>query len=151
MITITSPITRGQFKAYYALRYKVLCEPSGHPKGTEKDDYEPISEHFMALNESGEIIGVVKLFEKTPGVGQLSHLAIAPEYQRQGLGRRMMEYVEQRAAAKGYKTLGAMCRLTATTFFEKLGYHIAELPSMHDLLGKSGTTHAVWVEKQISK
>jgi N-acetylglutamate synthase-like GNAT family acetyltransferase len=149
MITILSPTTREQFKAYYALRYKVLSEPLGHPKGTEKDDYEPISEHFMALNETGEIIGVVKLFEKTPGIGQLSHLAVAPDYQHQGFGRRLMEHVEQRAVANGYKALGAMCKVTATSYFEKLGYHIAELPSLHDLLGKSGTTHTVWVEKKI--
>jgi N-acetylglutamate synthase-like GNAT family acetyltransferase len=149
MITITSPTTREQFKAYYALRYKVLSEPLGHPKGTEKDDYEPISEHFMALNESGEIVGVVKLFEKAPGIGQISHLAVAPEHQRQSVGRTLMEHVEQREAEKGYKTLGAMCKVTATAYFEKLGYHIAELPSLHDLLGKSGTTHTVWVEKKI--
>ncbi len=56
--------TREDFKAYYALRYRVLREPWGYPKGTEKDDYEPISEHFMAVNEKGEVAGVVKLYEK---------------------------------------------------------------------------------------
>ncbi len=41
MYTIKTPSTHDEFKAYYALRYKVLSEPWGHPKGTEKDDLNP--------------------------------------------------------------------------------------------------------------
>ena len=69
MYTIKTPTTRDDFKAYYALRYKVLREPLGYPKGTEKDDYEPISEHFMAVNEKGEVVGVVKLYREKRGRG----------------------------------------------------------------------------------
>jgi N-acetylglutamate synthase-like GNAT family acetyltransferase len=144
MITISTPTTKEQFKAYYALRYKVLREPGGHPKGTEKDDYEPISDHFMALNEAGEIVGAVKLYEKAPGVGHLSHLVVAPDYQHKGIGRLLLEHVEQRAKEKGYKTLGAMSRITATAYFEKFGFKIAELPTLH-----LGTIHLVWMEKNI--
>ena len=43
MFTIKTPTTHDNFKAYYALRHKVLSEPWGDPKGTEKDDYEPIT------------------------------------------------------------------------------------------------------------
>ena len=65
MIKIISPKSREDYKAYYDLRYKVLREPWGMQRGTEKDDYEPISEHYMAVEEtSGELVGVVKLFEK---------------------------------------------------------------------------------------
>ena len=144
MITIKTPTTKEQFKAYYALRYKVLREPGGHPKGTEKDDYEPISDHFMAVNEAGEIVGAVKLYEKAPGVGHLSHLVVSPDYQHKGIGRLLMEHVEQRAKEKGYKTLGAMSRVTATAYFEKFGFKITELPTLH-----LGTIHLVWMEKNI--
>jgi GNAT superfamily N-acetyltransferase len=146
MITITSPTTKAQFKAYYALRYRVLREPGGHPKGTEKDDYEPISEHFMAVSETGEIVGVAKLFEKSAGVGHLSHMVVAPEQQHKGIGRMLMEQVEKRAREKGYTTLGTMSRLTATAFFEKHGFKIAELPTLH-----LGTIHLVWMEKDITQ
>ena len=62
----------------------------------------------------------------------------------------LMERVEQRAREKGYKALGAHSRANATGYFEKLGYHITELPGLQDLLGKSGTTHLVWLEKKIA-
>ena len=145
MPVIKTPITREDFKAYYALRYKVLREPWGHPKGTEKDDYEAISEHFMAVDENtSEVLGVIKLFEKTPGVGQASHLAVANEHQRKGVGKFLIEVVENRARERGFKTLGAMARVNATAYFEKYGYHVAGLPVPH-----LGTTHLVWVEKEL--
>jgi len=145
MPVIKTPTTREEFKAYYALRYKVLREPWGHPKGTEKDDYEPISEHFMAVDEkTGEVLGVIKLYEKAPGVGNISHLAVATAHQHKGTGRFLVEAAENRAREHGFKTLGAMARVTATAYFEKHGYHIAGIPTLH-----LGTTHLVWMEKEL--
>jgi N-acetylglutamate synthase-like GNAT family acetyltransferase len=145
MFTVKTPKTHDDFKAYYALRYKVLSEPWGYPKGTEKDDYEPISEHFMAVNEKDEVVGVVKLYEKDDEVGHISHLAVAPEYQRKGIGRLLLETVEQRAHARGFHTLGTMARVTATGYFEKYGFRIVGMPTPH-----IGTTHFVWMEKELT-
>lgn len=146
MITIKQPKTADDFKAYYALRYRVLSEPWGHPKGTEKDDYEPISEHFMAVNEKDEVLGVIKLYEKGEQVAHVSHLAIAPEYQHQGIGRLLLETVEQRAHALGLHTLGTMARATATSYFEKYGFHVAGMPTLH-----IGTNPFVWMEKPLDE
>ena len=145
MYKIKTPKTREDFKAYYALRYKVLHEPWGHPKGTEKDDYEPISDHFMAVNEKGEIVGVAKLYEKEEGVGHVSHLAVAPDCQRQGVGHLLMEAVEKRARKRGFTTIGTMARVTATSYFERAGFRIVGIPSPH-----LGTIHLVWMEKPLS-
>lgn len=145
MITIKTPATRKDFKAYYALRYKVLREPWGHPKGTEKDDYEPISEHFMAVDDTThEVVGVIKLFEREPNVGNFSHLAIATEHQNQGIGKLLLETVEKRGREHGYKTFGTMSRVTATSYFEKRGYRVAGMPSPH-----LGTIHLIWMEKEL--
>ena len=144
MIIIKTPSSREEFKAYYAMRYKVISEPWGHPKGTEKDDYEPISEHFMAVNESGEVVGVVKLFEKSPGVGHFSHLAVDPKHQRKGIGHLLLESVEKRARERGFKLLGAIARVNATAYFEKSGYHISGMPAPH-----LGTNLSVWMEKEL--
>lgn len=146
MPIVKTPKTREDFKAYYAVRYKVLREPWGHPKGTEKDDYEPISEHFMAVDEkTSEVLGVVKLFEKEPGIGQVSHLAVAKEYQHKGIGKFLIDVVEDRARERGFKILGAMARVTATSYFERHGYHVAGIPAPH-----LGTIHLVWMEKELT-
>ena len=145
MYTIKIPKTRDDFKAYYALRYKILREPWGHPKGTEKDDYEPISEHFMAVNEKGDVVGAVKLYEKSGGVGYISHLVVAAEHQHKGIGRLLLDTVEQRARERGFKVIGTMARVTSTAYFERYGFRIVGIPTPH-----IGTTHLVWMEKALS-
>ena len=145
MYTIKTPGTHDEFKAYYALRYKVLSEPWGHAKGTEKDDFEPISEHFMAVDEKGEIVGVAKLYEKSDGVGYVSHLAVAAAHQHQDVGQLLLKAVELRARARGFHTLGTMERINETSYFEKCGFHIAGVPSPH-----LGITHLVWLEKALT-
>lgn len=145
MYTIKSPETRDDFKAYYALRYRVLREPLGYPKGTEKDDYEPISEHFMAVDEKGEVVGVVKLYEKGEGVGHISHLAVAPEYQHKGIGHLLLTTVEERARERGFTSLGTTARTTATAYFEQAGFRVTGIPTAHP-----GMTHLVWMEKSLT-
>ena len=145
MYTIKTPKSRDDFKAYYALRYRVLREPFGYPKGTEKDDYEPISEHFMAISENGEVVGVAKLYEKAEGVGHVSHLAVAPDYQHKGIGHLLLQNMEQRAREKGFKIIGTTARTTASAYFERFGFRIVGIPTPH-----LGTTHLVWMEKFLS-
>lgn len=143
MIEITSPKTKEEFKAYYALRFRILREPLGQHRGSEKDDYEPISHHFMAIDtDTREIVGVVKLFEKESGVGQFSHIAVAEEYQHKGIGRMLIETVEKKARELGYTRLGTLTRLTATGFYERCGYQPIGITGV--LFGK---LQMMWMEK----
>lgn len=145
MITVKIPQTRDDFKAYYDLRYRVLRAPWGQPKDTEKDDYEPISQHFMAVDdENGKVVGVIKMFEKTNEVGWVSHLAIDPEYQKKGVGRLLMDTVEQAAREKGYQVIGCMSRLNTTAYFERMGFKTAGLPTNY-----FATTQVLWMEKEL--
>ncbi|HPH97761.1 MAG TPA: GNAT family N-acetyltransferase [Anaerolineaceae bacterium] len=144
MITIRPPQTKEDFKGYYALRFEVLRHQYGLAKGTEKDDYEPISQHFMAVDEKGQIVGVVKLFEKEPGVAQFSHMAVKPEFQRQGIGHMLLETVEKKARELGFKKIGTMTRLTATNFYEKCGYHVVGFEIV-----AFGRIQLCWMEKNL--
>jgi len=146
MLIIKQPKTKEEFKNYYALRYRVLRESLGQPKGTEKDDYEPISIHFMAVDkDSGEIVGVVKLFEKEPGVGQFSHMAVAENRQHQGIGKMLINAVEVKAKELGYKTLGTTIRINSTNFYEKCGYKMKGLAYV--LFGR---VQLLWMEKELN-
>ena len=146
MIEIKTPRTREEFKAYYDLRYRILRQPWAQPRGTEKDDYEPISQHFMAVDsDSGEIVGVIKLYEKEPGVGCFSHMAVTGAYQKLGIGRMLLDAVEKFARQQGYTSLGCYSRLNTTLYFEKAGYRIAGLPTHY-----FGTTQVVWMEKDLT-
>lgn len=145
MIEIHIPATREEFKAYYDLRYRLLRQPWAQVRGTEKDDYEPISRHFMAVDsESNLIVGVIKVYEKETGVGCFSHMAVVGERQRQGIGKQLIDTVEDVSRELGYHTLGCYSRLNTTKYFEDLGYRIAGLPTHY-----FGTTQVVWMEKKL--
>jgi len=145
MIEIKTPQTRDDFKAYYDLRYKVLRQPWGLPRGTEKDDFEPISQHFMAIDDqTGEILACAKLFEKEPGVAWLSHLSVALNQQRKGFGKILIKHIEKLARSQGYDRIGCLSRLNTTDYFEQAGYKISGLPTHY-----FGTTQVVWMEKSL--
>jgi len=145
MIQIKTPKTRDDFKAYYDLRYRILRQPWAQARGTEKDDFEPISHHFMAVDsDNGEVVGVVKVYEKEPGVACFSHMAVAGIRQRQGVGKLLMDAVEDYVKEQGYTRLGCYSRLNTTLYFEKGGFRIAGLPTHY-----FGTTQVVWMEKEL--
>jgi GNAT superfamily N-acetyltransferase len=145
MIKIVSPHTHEDFKTYYDLRYKVLREPWGLQRGTEKDDFEPISSHFMAIDDTnGQVVGVIKLMEKEPKVGWFSHMAVKETYQKRGVGKQLLSFIEEEAVRQGYTILGCMARLNATDYFKNAGYVINGIPSHY-----IGTTQVVWMEKKL--
>jgi N-acetylglutamate synthase-like GNAT family acetyltransferase len=145
MMIIRSPRTREDFKAYYELRFQVLRAPWGQARGTEKDDYEPISRHFMGVDEkTGAVMAVGKLFEKEPGVAWMSHLAVDPQQQQKGLGTQLMKHIEDEARKQGYTRIGVQARLNTTKYFEKAGYVMKGLPAHY-----FGTTQVVWMEKPL--
>jgi predicted N-acetyltransferase YhbS len=145
MITIKHPTTKEDFKAYYALRYHVERESSGQAKGTEKDDFEPLGIHFMAVDNQNEtVVGVVRLLEKEPGEGQLSHLAVHEDWERQGIGRKLVEAVEAEARRLGYQRLGGMSHQSTTEYFKKLGFQVK---GMHT--NPFGNVQLTWMEKDL--
>lgn len=146
MIIYKNPCTKEEFKEYYAFRYHILREPLGLPRGTEKDDYEPIAQHFMAVEEeTGEIIAVIKMYPNKPCDGRFAHLAVRDEYQNQGIGQKMVELVEQKAREREWKCIGSFTRLSAVPFLEKLGYKKAgNVESRFD-----NKLELVWMEKSL--
>lgn len=145
MIEIRVPKTRDDFRLYYELRYRVLRQPWAQDRGTEKDDFEPISCHYMAWDTDADIpVGVIKLYEKEDGVGCFSHLAVDSKYQHTGIGKLLVNTVEDKARELGYTRIGCFSRLNSTDYFERKGYKVAGLPSRYFL-----TTQVVWMEKSL--
>ena len=65
--------------------------------------------------------------------GWVYHLATAPEHQRRGLGRRMMDEIERRLATIGCPKLNLQVRAensSAVEFYRNAGYAIEQRVSM---------------------
>ncbi|MCW3070970.1 MAG: family N-acetyltransferase [Bacteroidetes bacterium] len=125
-VKITEPQTKEQFEAYYLLRYEVLRKPWNQPPGSEKDEQENESIHIMASNKSGEVLGVCRLQLNSPTEAQLRYMAVKTGTQGLGIGKKLVEYAEQKAKQKGAGKMILQAREIAVGFYTKCGYKIAK-------------------------
>ncbi len=71
--------------------------------------------------------------------GWINYLAVAPEYQRRGIGQRMMAEVERRIQSKGCPKINIQVRSTNATviaFYNSLGYGVDDVIGLGKRLEK---------------
>lgn len=112
-----------------ALRHAVLR--AGLPRDTAifAGDEDPAARHFVALaDESSGIIGCVTLHPSTfdgEPAWQLRGMAVAPDMQRQGIGARLLEAVQEAVAADPERRLlWCNARVPASGFYERHGWRV---------------------------
>jgi len=121
-----------ELEPMYHQRWTVLRQPLGKPPGSERDraDEAEGTYYAIALIE-GKIIGSarLRLFEK--GIGSIAYVAVLPEFSRQGIGSQLMEFLLNLAQEKGLHTIRLRSRVTAQSFYKKLGFSSTTEPFIH--------------------
>ncbi len=112
---------------YYAERKEMLPKSRG-----ELENY--LGSFRVLTNDEGLIIGTACLDLFTPELAEVKSLAISPEYQGLGYGRRMVEDCEREARAKAVKRIFALTYQIA--FFEALNYQIIDIKSLPEKVFK---------------
>ena len=69
---------------------------------------ERIDGYRVVREPEGSVVGCVAVDDYSPALGELISLAVAPEAQGQGLGRRLVEEAERVAKQRGYTELFAV-------------------------------------------
>ncbi len=77
--------------------------------------------HVFGLIQDGRVIGVVSIEEKLPGEGRILLIAVLPQQQRRGLGRRM---VLESFCTLDLQKLYAETLSDMAVFYRKLGFMI---------------------------
>lgn len=126
MIRLTEPTGINAKDAYFELRHQVLRAPWGKEKGTERDELESGSVHAAALNTNNQTVGVARLHLREDGRGQIRYMAAAPHVQGQGVGKKVITYLEMRAKEMGITTIMLNARENAVPFYLSCGYTIIE-------------------------
>jgi len=120
---IIIPKTAADWKQYYALRYEVLREPWNQPHGSEVLADEESALHAMIVDDNS-VLAVARLHEAEKGVGQVRCVAVSANQQGKGLGKLLMQFLEQEAEKKGMREIILEARENAVPFYEKIGYRI---------------------------
>ena len=79
-----------------------------------------IDDFMVAVNDRGEIVGCGALKEYSPSVAEVAAIAVARDAHGQGLGRKIVEAVEQLAMKRGIFDVFALT--LQPKFFDACGY-----------------------------
>ncbi len=124
MFRIDTPKTEEQLEAYFKFRWEMLKKPWDHPLGSEKDEYETVSEHRMVVDSNSNIVAVGRVHLNTSDEAQVRHIAVAKEQQGKGLGKLVFSSLESVAREQGAKRLVTNSRRISIEFFTACGFEI---------------------------
>jgi thioesterase domain-containing protein len=101
MYKIDIPASEQDFDGYFLFRWKMLREPWKYPIGSEKDEYEQVSQHRMIRNRDGEVIAVGRVHMNSAEEAQVRHVAVDKDYQGKGLAKMLVASLEAVARSEG--------------------------------------------------
>ena len=122
-VVLKQPESPEEFKSYFNLRWRILRAPWGEPEGSEVDEMEDQCFHIMATN-NGNVMGVGHMQFNTEDEAQIRYMAVEKKYEGNGIGRMIVNTLEQQARKKNVGTVILDAREPAVGFYQKLGYKI---------------------------
>ena len=123
---ISQPDTEKEYEQYYHLRWQLLRAPWNQAEGSEVDDIEDQCFHVMAVDEINNVIAVARLQFNSNTEAQIRYMAVAREHERKGIGRELINVMEQYAQNSSCKKIVLHAREPAIGFYQKLGYKVIE-------------------------
>lgn len=112
-------------EAIIQLRYEILRKPWNKPKDTATDELESQSVNAY-IEEQGRIVACGRLQDNGGGTGQVRYMAVAEGQQGKGLGKLILNRLEEEALAMGIRTIELQARENAVEFYKAKGYTIKE-------------------------
>ena len=104
------------------LRQEVLRKPLGRDLYAEDLGVEREQMHFGLFDDDGPLLACVVAEPFSQTEAKLRQMAVRPSRQGQGCGRLLLEGVERALAWRGFAQVHLHARLTASGFYERLGY-----------------------------
>ncbi len=107
------------FAQCFAVRLKVFVDEQRVPVAEERDDYDALAQHFLALQD-GVALGTARVLMREDGAAKIGRVAVLPAARGRGIGLALMRAVEMELPLARLYVLNAQVR--ALRFYEKLGY-----------------------------
>lgn len=106
------------------LRNEVLREPLGLSLTAEELAKEQDQLHFGLFGPDDRLVGCAVAVRISPTEARIRQMAVSPNHQRRGLGKRIMKELESNLRSRGFTNLVLHARASAVGFYEKLGYTV---------------------------
>ena len=133
------------------LLWEVLWKPLGLSRdfrGSVKLDGESLE---LVVKADGRIVGGLVANWIGDSEVEIRHIALRPEVQNQGMGRRLVMYLISTVSGQGCVRIRTIARSTSVGFFRKLGFTISPgKPPEHPDFESHGITF-VLMEKDVAQ
>jgi len=108
------------------LRYKILRKPWNQPSDTATDNIEVISINVYIENEKKEVVACGRLQQNGNQVGQIRFMAVEDKQQGKGLGKMIVNALENEGKKLNLSSIELQARENAVEFYKSCGYSIKE-------------------------
>lgn len=112
-----------EYRQMLALRYEILRKPLGLEFTPEELEQEE-NDILIAAFEEEKMLGCCFLTAIDSQAVKLRQLAVQNNLQGKGIGASLMNFAENIARDRGFRTIQLNARKVALEFFEKQGYKV---------------------------
>ncbi len=123
-LILRSPTSPSEWDAYFELRWRILRQPWGQPRGSERDSEDDSAFHLLLLDPASKALACGRLHFNAPDEAQVRFMAVDENPRGCGYGRRILEGLEAEATHRGAQKLVLNARDNVTEFYAKHGYAV---------------------------
>ena len=120
-ILFKTPSSSEEFKEYDLFRWEILRKPLGKSIKSLKDEYEDSSYHLIGVIDN-KIIACGRLHFNSDNEAQIRYMAIDENFQRKGIGVKVIELLEAEAKKKQINKIVLNAINHVIEFYAKSGY-----------------------------
>ncbi len=104
------------------VRTAVFVEEQGIAREDEWDAADASALHAVVIDAAGRPVGTGRLLQDAPGVARIGRMAVLQGLRGAGIGRIVIEALEQAARARGDAAVRLSAQRSAEGFYLRLGY-----------------------------
>lgn len=120
-ITVKIVETEAELEGAVNVRMRVFVAEQRITPEEEIDDADATATHAIALS-SGQVIGTGRLLYRDDGGAQIGRMAVDRRYRRQGIGGRILAFLEEEARAQGVRNCLLHAQEYVKAFYAGFGY-----------------------------
>jgi len=135
-------VNEAQLRDCLSIRRQVFIEEQRVPEELEIDEFDQPDRavHVLLYDDAGAPVATARFRPYDPGDGhtaKVQRVAVLAHLRGRGLGRRVMQAVEELVREAGFREIVLDAQLHAERFYQKLGYRRAS----DDVFDDAGIPH----------
>jgi len=117
-ITILEVSWESDHERLLAVRTEVFVIEQQVPAEIEVDEYDPVSDHVLAIDAAGNPIGTARLLP----IGKIGRVAVLKDWRQRGVGSLLMKTLITRAQTRSDQEIQLHAQCWTIQFYETLGF-----------------------------